>query len=82
MFFSAMSDKFWWFPHMHSHLQPHIFDNLTLLQNDMLMNRGFAEVTTLAKWGRDGGGGGSAGVGECFGVSGAYAGADSSRLFS
>ena len=34
--------KFWWFPHMWSHLQPHNFDNETTLEAHMLLNRKFA----------------------------------------
>ena len=43
--FAATAQQYWWFPHMHSHLQPHNFDNLTDLENEMLLNKAFAEVT-------------------------------------
>jgi heparan sulfate N-deacetylase/N-sulfotransferase NDST2 len=35
-------DLFWWFPHMYKHRQPHLFDNVTDLIKDMLMNKEFA----------------------------------------
>ena len=30
--------KFWWFPHMWHHLQPHMFDNVTELERRMTLN--------------------------------------------
>jgi len=39
----ANKDKFWWFPHDWQHMQPHLFDNVTLLQRRMERNRDFAE---------------------------------------
>ncbi|ELU16792.1 hypothetical protein CAPTEDRAFT_225180 [Capitella teleta] len=39
----ANARHFWWFPHMWRHLQPHKFDNLTLLELDMLRNKQFAQ---------------------------------------
>ena len=35
-------DKFNWFSHMWNHNQPHLYDNLTVLYNDMLLNQKFA----------------------------------------
>ncbi|KAG7465177.1 hypothetical protein MATL_G00173560 [Megalops atlanticus] len=34
--------EFWWFPHMWSHMQPHLFHNQTVLAEQMLLNRRFA----------------------------------------
>nr|XP_023649119.1 bifunctional heparan sulfate N-deacetylase/N-sulfotransferase 1-like isoform X1 [Paramormyrops kingsleyae] len=34
--------EFWWFPHMWSHMQPHLFHNQTVLAEQMLLNRKFA----------------------------------------
>ncbi|XP_035263715.1 bifunctional heparan sulfate N-deacetylase/N-sulfotransferase 1a [Anguilla anguilla] len=34
--------EFWWFPHMWSHMQPHLFHNQTVLADQMLLNRRFA----------------------------------------
>lgn len=31
--------KFWWFPHMWQHQQPHMFDNVTALEEKMLLNK-------------------------------------------
>lgn len=36
-------DKFMWFSHMWNHQQPHLYDNLTQLQADMLLNKQFAK---------------------------------------
>nr|CAI5842620.1 unnamed protein product [Callosobruchus analis] len=36
-------DKFTWFSHMWNHQQPHLYDNLTLLMEDMQLNRNFAK---------------------------------------
>ena len=36
-------DKFMWFSHMWNHQQPHLYDNLTLLTEDMLLNKNFAK---------------------------------------
>lgn len=36
-------DKFMWFSHMWNHQQPHLYDNLTQLQMDMLLNKQFAK---------------------------------------
>lgn len=37
-------DEFWWFPHMWSHMQPHRFHNQSVLAEQMILNRRFAEV--------------------------------------
>ncbi|EEB17253.1 heparan sulfate N-deacetylase/N-sulfotransferase, putative [Pediculus humanus corporis] len=37
------ADKFMWFSHMWNHLQPHLYDNLTQLEVDMILNRNFAK---------------------------------------
>ncbi|CAB1333206.1 unnamed protein product [Coregonus sp. 'balchen'] len=34
---------FWWFPHMWSHMQPHLFHNQSVLAEQMLLNRRFAQ---------------------------------------
>lgn len=36
-------DKFMWFSHMWNHQQPHLYDNLTQLIEDMSLNRQFAK---------------------------------------
>uniref|UniRef100_A0A671L532 Bifunctional heparan sulfate N-deacetylase/N-sulfotransferase 1 n=1 Tax=Sinocyclocheilus anshuiensis TaxID=1608454 RepID=A0A671L532_9TELE len=36
-------DEFWWFPHMWSHMQPHRFHNQSVLAEQMMLNRRFAE---------------------------------------
>lgn len=36
-------DKFMWFSHMWNHQQPHLYDNITLLMDDMTLNRNFAK---------------------------------------
>ncbi|NXN96392.1 NDST4 sulfotransferase, partial [Rhinopomastus cyanomelas] len=35
-------DEFWWFPHMWSHMQPHLFHNETSLVEQMILNKEFA----------------------------------------
>ncbi|RXM98429.1 Bifunctional heparan sulfate N-deacetylase/N-sulfotransferase 1 [Acipenser ruthenus] len=35
-------EEFWWFPHMWSHMQPHLFHNQTVLAEQMMLNRKFA----------------------------------------
>jgi heparan sulfate N-deacetylase/N-sulfotransferase NDST2 len=37
-------DKFTWFSHMWNHQQPHLYDNLTMLMNDMILNKEFAKL--------------------------------------
>ncbi|KAL0269790.1 UNVERIFIED_CONTAM: hypothetical protein PYX00_007403 [Menopon gallinae] len=37
------ANKFIWFSHMWNHLQPHLYDNLTQLESDMVLNRNFAK---------------------------------------
>lgn len=36
--------EFWWFPHMWSHMQPHLFHNQSVLAEQMLLNKKFAMV--------------------------------------
>ena len=40
-------EEFWWFPHMWSHMQPHLFHNQSVLAEQMLLNRKFAMVLLL-----------------------------------
>ncbi|XP_061840375.1 bifunctional heparan sulfate N-deacetylase/N-sulfotransferase 4 isoform X1 [Nerophis lumbriciformis] len=35
-------DEFWWFPHMWSHMQPHLFHNQSSLLDQMVLNKDFA----------------------------------------
>ncbi|XP_026555425.1 bifunctional heparan sulfate N-deacetylase/N-sulfotransferase 4 isoform X2 [Pseudonaja textilis] len=35
-------DEFWWFPHMWSHMQPHLFHNESSLVEQMILNKEFA----------------------------------------
>ncbi|XP_078232753.1 bifunctional heparan sulfate N-deacetylase/N-sulfotransferase 4 isoform X2 [Pogona vitticeps] len=37
-------DEFWWFPHMWSHMQPHLFHNESSLVEQMILNKDFALV--------------------------------------
>ena len=39
-----VANKFWWFPHMWDHSQPHLYRNETKLKRIMLLNRNFAQV--------------------------------------
>ncbi|XP_062846559.1 bifunctional heparan sulfate N-deacetylase/N-sulfotransferase 1 [Trichomycterus rosablanca] len=39
--------EFWWFPHMWSHMQPHRFHNQSVLAEQMLLNRRFAEEHSI-----------------------------------
>lgn len=39
-------DEFWWFPHMWSHMQPHLFHNESSLLEQMVLNKEFA----LVRW--------------------------------
>ncbi|KAB5555652.1 hypothetical protein PHYPO_G00036570 [Pangasianodon hypophthalmus] len=34
---------FWWFPHMWSHMQPHLFHNVSVLADQMRLNKQFAQ---------------------------------------
>lgn len=34
---------FWWFPHMWSHMQPHLFHNVSVLAEQMRLNKQFAQ---------------------------------------
>ncbi|XP_069599864.1 bifunctional heparan sulfate N-deacetylase/N-sulfotransferase 4-like [Ranitomeya imitator] len=36
-------DEFWWFPHMWSHMQPHLFHNESSLVEQMILNKDFAQ---------------------------------------
>ncbi|KAH1013852.1 bifunctional heparan sulfate N-deacetylase/N-sulfotransferase isoform X2 [Dendroctonus ponderosae] len=36
-------EKFMWFSHMWNHQQPHLYDNLSLLMDDMVLNKNFAK---------------------------------------
>ncbi|KAM9027263.1 bifunctional heparan sulfate N-deacetylase/N-sulfotransferase 3 isoform 3-T3 [Ara ararauna] len=36
------ADEFWWFPHMWSHMQPHLFHNESSLVEQMILNKKFA----------------------------------------
>lgn len=38
-------NEFWWFPHMWSHMQPHLFHNQSVLAEQMLLNKRFAMVS-------------------------------------
>ena len=40
-------DEFWWFPHIWSHMQPHLFHNESSLVEQMILNKEFALVSTL-----------------------------------
>ncbi|XP_062859780.1 bifunctional heparan sulfate N-deacetylase/N-sulfotransferase 2 [Trichomycterus rosablanca] len=35
--------EFWWFPHMWSHMQPHLFHNVSVLAEQMRLNKQFAQ---------------------------------------
>ncbi|GCB68514.1 hypothetical protein scyTo_0010407 [Scyliorhinus torazame] len=39
-------NEFWWFPHMWSHMQPHLFYNESVLAEQMILNKQFALVST------------------------------------
>ncbi|XP_012881101.1 PREDICTED: bifunctional heparan sulfate N-deacetylase/N-sulfotransferase 2 isoform X4 [Dipodomys ordii] len=39
--------EFWWFPHMWSHMQPHLFHNRSVLADQMRLNKQFALVRPL-----------------------------------
>ncbi|XP_048472152.1 bifunctional heparan sulfate N-deacetylase/N-sulfotransferase 2 [Rhincodon typus] len=49
--------EFWWFPHMWSHMQPHLFHNETVLAEQMKLNKQFALIsifmTHLSNYGND-----------------------------
>lgn len=38
---------FWWFPHMWSHMQPHLFHNVSVLAEQMKLNKVFAQVSVI-----------------------------------
>ncbi|XP_067153742.1 bifunctional heparan sulfate N-deacetylase/N-sulfotransferase 4 isoform X4 [Apteryx mantelli] len=50
-------DEFWWFPHMWSHMQPHLFHNESSLVEQMVLNKEFALIsvfmTHLSNYGND-----------------------------
>ncbi|XP_064005931.1 bifunctional heparan sulfate N-deacetylase/N-sulfotransferase 4 isoform X3 [Pogoniulus pusillus] len=50
-------DEFWWFPHMWSHMQPHLFHNESSLVEQMILNKEFAIIsifmTHLSNYGND-----------------------------
>lgn len=37
------TDKFMWFSHMWNHQQPHLYDNVSVLEADMILNKHFAK---------------------------------------
>lgn len=39
--------EFWWFPHMWSHMQPHLFHNQSVLAEQMALNKKFAVVSKI-----------------------------------
>lgn len=39
--------EFWWFPHMWSHMQPHLFHNQSVLAEQMTLNKKFAVVSKM-----------------------------------
>jgi hypothetical protein len=41
--------EFSWFSHMWNHQQPHLYDNLTHLELDMMLNKNFAKVCQLSE---------------------------------
>lgn len=41
---------FWWFPHMWSHMQPHLFHNVSVLAEQMRLNKIFAQVSSTMTW--------------------------------
>lgn len=41
-------EEFWWFPHMWSHMQPHLFHNQSVLAEQMLLNKKFAMVLIIS----------------------------------
>ncbi|KAI1291925.1 Bifunctional heparan sulfate N-deacetylase/N-sulfotransferase [Halotydeus destructor] len=45
-FLISNSHKFWWFCHMWSHSQPHLH-NMTILEQEMLMNKEFAQKNKI-----------------------------------
>lgn len=50
--------EFWWFPHMWSHMQPHLFHNQSVLAEQMTLNKKFAVVSKMPPVGVLVGGGG------------------------
>ncbi|XP_064458636.1 bifunctional heparan sulfate N-deacetylase/N-sulfotransferase-like [Ornithodoros turicata] len=39
----SYAHEFWWFCHMWSHTQPHLYDNVTQMENEMRLNKEFAK---------------------------------------
>lgn len=39
----SYAHEFWWFCHMWSHSQPHLYDNITQLETEMRLNKEFAK---------------------------------------
>lgn len=48
--FTENAREFTWFGHMWSHQQPHLYENISLLEADMLLNRNFALVQNQHNW--------------------------------
>lgn len=44
MVYIENAQEFWWFCHMWSHSQPHLYDNITVLESEMKLNKDFAQV--------------------------------------
>lgn len=47
--------EFWWFPHMWSHMQPHLFHNQSVLAEQMALNKKFAVVSKIPSGAEPGG---------------------------
>ena len=45
--FLEHAKEFTWFGHMWSHQQPHLYENISLLEGDMILNKNFAIVSFL-----------------------------------
>ncbi len=43
---SGLAEKFWWFPHMWRHSQPHKYTNTSHLMAEMMHNLRFAQVNS------------------------------------
>lgn len=54
--------EFWWFPHMWSHMQPHLFHNQSVLAEQMALNKKFAVVSKIPYRAEPGGLGAGLGV--------------------
>lgn len=42
------SHEFTWFGHMWSHQQPHLYENVSILEADMILNKNFAIVSFVS----------------------------------